>query len=105
MKLLNLATSQLNLGLPLFALAGSQFLGGISDTRSFANIIENLQKQGLPTGDLPDGSGNLMNTAIMSMIKGQNSEIAENGKVDVFIPSLSVTPGGTLPSRGSGKFI
>lgn len=105
LKLLNLATSQLNLGLPLFALAGSQFLGGISDTRSFANIIENLQKQGLPTGDLPDGSGNLMNTAIMSMIKGQNSEIAENGKVDVFIPSLSVTPGGTLPSRGSGKFI
>jgi hypothetical protein len=105
LKLLNLATSQLNLGLPLFALAGSQFLGGISDTRSFANIIENLQKQGLPTGDLPDGSGNLMNTAIMGMIKGQNSEIAENGKVDVYIPPLSVTPGGTLPSRGSGKFI
>jgi hypothetical protein len=105
LKLLNLATSQLNLGLPLFALAGSQFLGGISDTRSFANIIENLQKQGLPTGDLPDGSGNLMNVAIMGMIKGQNSEIAENGKVDVYIPPLSVTPGGTLPSRGSGKFI
>jgi hypothetical protein len=105
LKLLNLAASQLNLGLPLFALAGAQFLGGVSDTRAFSNIVENLQKQGLPTGDLPDGSPNLMNSAIMGMIKGQNSEMAENGKVDVFIPPLAVTPGGTLPSRGSGKFI
>lgn len=105
LKLLNLAISQLNLGLPLFALAGSQFLSGVSSIRGFSNVIENLQKQGLPTGDLPDGSPNLMNMAIMGMIDGQNSEMAENGKVEVFIPPLSVTPGGTLPNKASGKFI
>ena len=105
LKLLNLALSQLNLGLPLFALAGSKFLSGVSSIRAFANTIENLQKQGLPTGDLPDGSPNRMNAAMMGMINGQNSEMAENGKLDVFIPPLAVTPGGTLPTKGYGKFI
>jgi hypothetical protein len=105
LKLLNLALSQLNLGLPLFALAGAQFLSGVSSIRAFSNVIENLQKQGLPTGDLPDGSPNLMNMAMMGMIDGQNSEMAENGKVEMFIPSLQVTPYGTLPTKGSGKFI
>jgi hypothetical protein len=105
LKLLNLAISQLNLGLPLFALAGSQFLSGVSSIRGFSNVIENLQKQGLPTGDLPDGSPNLMNMAIMGVIDGQNSEMAENGKVEIFIPPLAVTPGGTLPNKASGKFI
>ena len=105
LKLLNLALSQLNLGLPLFALAGAQFLSGVSTIRSFSNIIENLQKQGLPTGDLPDGSPNLMNMSIMGIIDGQNNEMAENGKLELFIPPLSVTPGGTLPTKGYGKFI
>ena len=71
----------------------------------FSNIIENLQKQGLPTGDLPDGSPNLMNMSIMGIIDGQNNEMAENGKLELFIPPLSVTPGGTLPTKGYGKFI
>ena len=106
LKLLNLALSQLNLGLPMFALAGSQLLSGVSSIRSFSNVVENLQKQGLPTGDLPDGSPNLMNVAIKGLIEGQNNEMAENGKVEVFIPPLTITPAFvTLPSKGSGKFI
>jgi len=108
LKLLNLGLSQLNLGLPMFALAASKLLGGVSDTRAFANVIENLQKSGLPTGDAPNGSPNRMNQAFEGIIKGMNQEQAENGKTEVFIPPLTVvvTPLGagiTKPAKGYGK--
>jgi hypothetical protein len=109
LKLLNLGLSQLNLGLPMFALAGAQFLGGVSDTRSYANVIENLQNAGLPTDDNPDGSPNLMNIFTKSKIKGQNKEQAENGKTEIYVPPLKVftPPGGgagrTLPVKSFGK--
>jgi hypothetical protein len=110
LKLLNLSLKDINSDLPLFALAGSQLLGGISDTRSLSNTIENLQSVGLPTGDAPDGGPNLMNMAMMSLIKGQNAEQAENGKTEVYIPPLTVIvppfgagPGITKPTKGYGK--
>jgi len=109
LKLLNLGLSQLNLGLPLFALASSKLLGGVSDTRAFANVVENLQKSGLPTGDLPDGSPNFMNNAFKGIIDGMNKEQAENGKTEVYIPPLKVVvpglagPGITKPTKGYGK--
>jgi len=103
LKLLNLGLSQLNLGLPLFVLAASDFLGGVSDTRAFSNVIENLQRAGLPTDDNGDGSPNLMNSAMFGMIQGQNKEQAENGKTEVFIPSLPVAGGFTKPTKGVGK--
>jgi hypothetical protein len=107
LKLLNLGLSQLNLGLPSFALAGAQFLGGVSDTRSYANVVENLQNAGLPTDDNPDGSPNLMNLFTKSKINGMNKEQAENGKTEVYLPPLKVvTPSGvgtTLPGKTSGK--
>lgn len=110
LKLLNLALSKGGGGLPLFVLAGSKLLGGVSDTRSFANAIEGIQAAGLPTGDAPDGGPNMMNMAFMAMIKGQNKEQAENGKTEIFIPPLTVVvppfgagPGITKPSKGFGK--
>lgn len=104
LKLLNLGLSQLNLGLPQFILAGSSLLGGVSDTRAFSNVIEKLQSQGLPTGAAPDGGPNFMNMSMMSLIKGMNQEQAENGKAEIFIPPLTITPAGiTLPSKGYGK--
>lgn len=109
LKLLNLALNQLNIGLPTFALAASRLLSGISDTRAFANVIENLQKSGLPTGDLPDGSPNQMNNAFKNIINGMNKEQTENGKTEVYIPPLKVVvpglagPGTTYPTKGYGK--
>jgi len=110
LKLLNLSLSNLNTGLPLFALAGSKLLGGVSDTRAFANAVAGIQAAGLPTGDAPDGSPNMMNMGMMAMIKGQNKEQAENGKTEVYIPPLTVVvppfgagPGITKPSKGVGK--
>jgi len=59
---------------------------------------------------VPDGSPNMMNMAMMAMIKGQNKEQAENGKTEVYIPPLTVVvppfgagPGITKPSKGVGK--
>lgn len=104
LKLLNLALIRTNVSLSPFILASSAILGGISDIRSMANVIENLQKSGLPTGAAPDGGPNLMNIAMLSMIQGQNKEQAENGKTQVFIPPLTITPAGvTLPTIGNGK--
>jgi hypothetical protein len=106
LRLLNLGLRQLNLQIPSFALFSAGLLGGVSDTRAFANVIENLQKSGLPTGDLPDGSPNVMNNAFFNMIKGMNQEQSENGKTEIWIPSLnvaSVPPGKTFPVRAYGK--
>lgn len=107
LKLLALALKNIGLGIPNFVLFGAQFLNGVSDTRAFANVIENLQKAGLPTGDLPDGSPNQINQAFFNMIKGQNAEQAENGKTEIFIPPLTVItavgPGHTKPVKASGK--
>ena len=109
LKLLNLGISQLNLGLPLFALAGSSLLGGVSDTRAFANVIENLQGLGLPTGDAPDGGPNLMNMSMMAQIKGSNLETFTNGFVEVYVPPpvgfAGPFPIVAKPSKGSGKFM
>ena len=48
--------------------------------------------------------------AMMSLIKGQNAEQAENGKTEVYIPPLTVIvppfgagPGITKPTKGYGK--
>jgi hypothetical protein len=112
LKLLNLGLTKLNVGLPLFALAGSSLLSGVSNTRAFSNVIENLQAAGLPTGDAPDGGPNLMNLAFKAQIDGNNLEMFTNGKVETFIPQLTVVvpplgagPGVTIPSKSFGKFM
>jgi hypothetical protein len=104
LALLQLAVGRLNLNLPLFALALSGSLPGMSETRMFANVIEEMEKTGLPTDDLPDGSPNLMLQSILSQIKGGKKEQDENGVTEVYIPPLTITPAGvTLPSKGVGK--
>lgn len=95
LALLSLAGSQLDIGMPAFALSLSRFLPGMSETRMFANHIEELQKSGIPTGDLPDGSPNLMLQAAFSQIKGQFKEMQENGKTEVSIDPLSIVGGAT----------
>lgn len=105
LKLLNLGLSFIGgPQIPLPILAAADLLPGVSDTRAFSNVLEQLQKSGLPTGDLPDGSPNLMNIAMFGLIKGQNQEVSENGKVNVFIPPITITPAGvTVPTKAWGK--
>jgi hypothetical protein len=97
-KLLQIAGRNLDLGLPSFALSLSRFLPGMSETRVYANYIEELQKNGIPTGDLPDGSPNIALQSNLSMIKGQFKEMHENGKTEVTLDPISIIGGSTTGS-------
>jgi hypothetical protein len=92
--------------LPMFALASSGLLGGYSPTRAFAQMIEKFEREGLPTGALPDGTPNKFLPALKHMMDAMNDENLSNGKTEIFIPPLSVIAlggGTTLPGRGIGK--
>jgi cytochrome c556 len=92
-------------GIPLPLLFASQMLDGYSESRAFLGTIEELQGLGVPTGAMPDGSPNLDVLGKFSQMKAMASEEAENGKVEIAIGVLSITPGGTVPDKGYGKKI
>ena len=106
LKLLNLGAAATGISLPSFALAASSLLGGFSPTRAMTEVTERLQSIGIPTGDLPSGAVNINMPAIFKTIKGTYQEQLANGKVEVWIPPLSVPPvvaGLTAPAKASGK--
>jgi len=101
LSLLNLVSKSLGIGskVPSFLLAASQLLDGFSNTRATINIIQEFQKLGLPTGPMPDGSPNLTLQSEVARVKGIFQEASENGKTQVFIKPLTITPAGvTLPT-------
>ena len=101
---LKIATSGFVNEIPLPLLFASRLLDGFSETRAFIGAIEELQKLGIPTGALPDGSPNLGILSILGQMKATANEQAENGKLQVGIPPLTITPIGiTLPSNAFGK--
>jgi len=77
---------------PVPLLLLSKVLPGTSPNRAFINSIEELQKIGLPTGPLPDGSPNLGLQAVYSQIKGQDEEAKLNG----FINGAAQLPDGSV---------
>ena len=103
--LLNLAGSLIPGGnIPLPLLFVSQLLGGYSETRAFIGTIEELQKLGIPTGDLPDGSPNLSVLAMFGQMKAMAKEEIENNKVQIAVPPLVISPAGlTIPANAFGK--
>jgi hypothetical protein len=106
--LLNLITTGVGLpggGIPLPLLFGSQMLDGYSESRAFLNTIEELQGLGVPTGALPDGSANFDLLSKFSQMRAMANEEAENGKVEIALGVLTVTPGGTVPNKAYGKKI
>jgi hypothetical protein len=104
--LLRIVTSGWGGEVPLPLLFASRLLDGFSATRAFIGTIEELQKIGVPTGPLPDGSPNLTVLSIFSQMKASSAEEAENGKVQIAIGPLAMTPAGlTVPSSAFGKKI
>ena len=106
--LLNLITTGVGLpggGIPLPLLFASQLCDGFSESRAFLGTIEELQGMGVPTGALPDGSPNFDLLSKFSQMRAMANEEAENGKVEIAIGVLSITPGGTIPNKGYGKKI
>ena len=80
-------------------------LPGYSANRSFINYIGELQKLGLPTGPLPDGSPNLGLIGDFALLTGQAKELNENAKTEFAIPPLPVAGPVTSISSYSGKFV
>lgn len=91
--------------IPLPLLLVAPALPGYSANRAFINQIEELQKLGLPTGPLPDGSPNLGLIAGFASLQGQAKELNENAKVEFAIPPLPVAVAVTSISSFSGKFV
>jgi hypothetical protein len=65
---------------PLMLFASA--LPGYSSDRAFIGAIETMQKLGLPTGPLPDGSPNLGLQAMYAQIQAQDLEQKQNGKTE-----------------------
>ena len=82
------------LKIPSALLALSEFLPGKDPNRATNNTIQFLQKLGVPTGPLPDGSPNVMNFFNKAIHKGADKEEAENGVSDaeVWIPTIGRIP-------------
>ena len=82
----------------------TQLMGGYSESRAFLGAIEEMQKLGIPTGPMPDGSPNLEVLSKFAQMKAMANEEAENGKVQIAIGALSTTPAGmTIPASAYGK--
>ena len=105
LSLLNLAGGAISGGaIPLPLLFASQLLNGYSETRAFIGTIEELQKLGIPTGDLPDGSPNLDVLSKFGQMKAMAKEDSENNKVQIAVGPLTITPAGmTIPANAFGK--
>ena len=85
---------------PATALFFAKFRAGFSDTRAMLSVIEELQKKGIPTGPMPDGSPNLWLLSIQAQITGVEAERTENGRNQGILPALKVLPIGiTMPER------
>jgi hypothetical protein len=79
--LLNLIGQTARIAIPQPLLALADLLPGTSPERASINVIEGLQKVGIPTGTLPDGSPNLMGLYDLISKRGSEKEEAENGKI------------------------
>ena len=83
--------------IPAFFLICSLFRRpGASAMVTAANIIKRQNEFGGPTGALPDGSPNMMNSLIYLIVSEVYKELTENGVVEVAIPpsSLFITGAG-----------
>ena len=89
--------------IPPFLLFLSTFRTGFNDIRASLEVIKELQKAGIPTGPMPDGSPNLFLQSIVSQIKGTESERTKNSKMVSMTPAQVITPSGfTVPRPMTG---
>jgi hypothetical protein len=69
---------------------------GLSCLLSTGNIIQDISKKGIPTDDLPDGSPNLMNKLVMSVVCETFRALKEDANIQVAMApgSINVTATG-----------
>jgi hypothetical protein len=66
-------------GVPPFLVSAASLRPGTSALGTFEKLIGKLQDQGIPVGDMPDGSPNLFMLSQFSLIQAQDEEKTDNG--------------------------
>ena len=96
----------LSLDIPLPLLYNAKYLDGFSSTRAYLNILQRMQRLGIPTEPMPDGTPNQFLLVVQAIVEGIDQEMSENAKVTVALPPLTVTPlFFTTPQKVYGKVI
>lgn len=69
---------------------------GLSCIVSTSNVLQDMAKRGVPTEDLPDGSKNLMNEVVASVVCEMIRAIKEDANIQMSMApgSLSITASG-----------
>lgn len=73
---------------------------GLSCMVSTSNIIQDVAKRGCPTGDLPDGSKNLMNEMMSSIICEVFRALKEDANIQIALAPGSFTINATGGNAG-----
>jgi hypothetical protein len=103
LNIIEFALRGTNIQIPPFLLPLAAFRTGFNNTRAMLEVIAQMQKLGIPTGPLPDGSPNLYLQSIKSQIEGVESERTQNSKMSALTPQQIVLPIGiTIPMPMSG---
>tara|TARA_R100001509_G_scaffold118449_1_gene72886 strand:+ start:328 stop:2472 length:2145 start_codon:yes stop_codon:yes gene_type:complete len=72
-------------GVPPFLVSAAKLRPGTSALGTFERLIGKLQSQGIPVGDMPDGSPNIFLLSQFSLIQSIDDEMTENGAVSSVI--------------------
>lgn len=103
LNLIEISLRGTRFNVPAFLLPLASLRTGFNSTRAMLETISQLQKYGVPTGTLPDGSPNVAMIAIKAQIEGTESERDKNSKLLGMTPQQVVTPIGlTIPIPFSG---
>ncbi len=82
-------------GVPPFLVSAAKLRPGTSALGTFERLIGKLQSQGIPVGDMPDGSPNVFLLSQFSLIQSIDDEMTENGAVSsVIMNGQVITPVG-----------
>jgi hypothetical protein len=94
LSILSIIGRNFNLSLPYPLMLLAPLLGGTSPESTTINVIEQLQKLGIPTGPAADGTPNLGLVAELARQKGMEFSEASSGFVQVAIPPDIILPSG-----------
>ena len=79
---------------PPFLVAASRLRAGTSPLGAFEKLVGKLQKHGIPVGDMPDGSPNLMSLFAFDMLQASDEDMTDNAATENVIMTGTVNVGG-----------
>ena len=86
-------------GVPPFLVSAAKLRPGTSALGTFEKLIDKLQSQGIPIGDMPDGSPNLFMLSQFAVIQSIDEEKTDNGSAQGVIMNgqvINATGGGLI---------